>query len=52
MGQTKDITQEGLHSIVVRMPVSLHRKLKEKADKEQRSVNAQVRHVIEQDMAA
>lgn len=44
--------REGLHSVVIRMPVSLHVQLKEKADREERSVTAHVRHLISQDVAA
>lgn len=41
--------REGQHSIVVRMPVSLHELLKRRAAEEQRSVTAHVRWLVEQD---
>lgn len=46
MGRKRKATAE--HSIIVRMPISLHQRLKAKADAERRSVNAQVLVLLEE----
>lgn len=48
MGRKERATGE--HVFNVRIPVSLHRRLKEKADAERRSVNAQVRVLLEENL--
>jgi len=42
--------RRGEHSILVRMPLSLHDRLKAKADAERRSVNAQVLVLLEENL--
>ena len=43
--------REGIHQIVVRMPVSLHAKLERAATKEKVSVNALVCRIVEEYVA-
>lgn len=38
------------HAVLIRLPRPLHRQLRDKAQDENRSVNAHVRHLIEKDV--
>lgn len=46
MKQTQRIDHTGTHGVLVRMPVDLHRKLREIAGQENRPVNAQIVYII------